>query len=169
MTVKSQKRGSIFTTPDATESTPKGANNGEIVTTISVTVPLSPSHTTTTPENSRVECLHLPSRLLPSPASPQAHISSHPPRSKASLPNPESVENLHIPTANIIVFAESISLALHDQFHKCTRIAFYCMIVIGTGALIVGLLVLLLMCWRSRLATNVVEAQERLKNIITSV
>ncbi|KAL5112367.1 hypothetical protein TcWFU_006703 [Taenia crassiceps] len=170
VTVKSQKKEKLLTTPGTTESASTGASNDKVISTISVTVPMSPPHTaTTTSVNSEVEYLHSWSRLLPPPASPQAHISSHPPRSEVGSPDPKPVENLHIPTANIIVFAESISLALHDQFHKCTRIAFYCMLVIGMGALIAGLLVLLLVCRRSRLATNVVEAQERLKNIITSV
>ncbi|KAL5967876.1 hypothetical protein TSMEX_004380 [Taenia solium] len=169
VTVKSQQKEKFLTTPSTTEPASKGASNDEITTTISVTVPLPQSRTTTAPVNSRVECLRLPSRLPPPSASLQAHISSHPPRSEVNSPDLESVENLHIPTANIIVFAESISLALHDQFQKCTRIAFQCMIVIGTGALIAGLLVLSFVCRRSRLAVNVVEAQERLKNVITSV
>ncbi|KAH9285663.1 hypothetical protein ECG_01207 [Echinococcus granulosus] len=174
VTVKSQQKEKFLSTPGTTASTTAGASNGEIITTISATVPFPSSHPTTTPVNSIVELLHLPSRLLPPPSSPPAHVSCTTPKSHLRLSeesslDPKSAGQLHIPTANIILFAESVSLALHDRFHRCARMALYCMIFIATGALIASLLVLMLVCRRARLTANVVQVQERLKNTIASV
>uniref|UniRef100_A0A5K3FK72 Uncharacterized protein n=1 Tax=Mesocestoides corti TaxID=53468 RepID=A0A5K3FK72_MESCO len=85
-------------------------------------------------------------------------------------PHSTTPEETHLPLANVIIFAENVPLALHEQLYQYTLITFYGMIAIGLVALVSGLMALLLMCRRkARLTAEAAEAQKRLKSMISVV
>lgn len=86
------------------------------------------------------------------------------------LPKNEESQDTHFPQRDIIVIAQSVSLALHENLHKCTRIVFYCMVVIGIMTLLISLMIFLYICRRrALLAADAIEAQKRLKHSISVV
>nr|CDS33400.1 hypothetical protein HmN_000513800 [Hymenolepis microstoma] len=111
---------------------------------------------------------HLPNLYLPPFLRPRTTTTTTP--KPLTFAENEDSKNTHFPQRDIIVIAQSISLALHDSLHRCTRIAFYCMLVIGIMTLLIGLVIFFYICRRrALLAADAKEAQERLKHSISVV
>ncbi|VDO06858.1 unnamed protein product [Rodentolepis nana] len=111
---------------------------------------------------------HLTSLYLPPFLLPRTTATTTP--KPITLAEHENSQNTYFPQRDIIVIAQSISLALHDSLHRCTRIAFYCMLVIGIMTLLIGLVIFFYLCRRrALLAADAKEAQVRLKHSISVV
>ncbi len=83
-------------------------------------------------------------------------------------PTLRALARFYFPPANIYVIAEHLSSAMHEQLHQYTRVAFYCMLVIGGSAITFGVLAFIrIRRRRARLAREAEEAQKRLGDLVS--
>ncbi|KAM3174788.1 hypothetical protein ACTXT7_009809 [Hymenolepis weldensis] len=169
ITIKYKPKKETTTTIPTTTTTATTTSSNTIeknLETISEPIPQNLEHP---PKKSMLyNSFYLPSLYLPPLLRLRTTTTTTP--EPLIFPENEESQDTHFPRRDIIVIAQSVSLALHDNLHRCTRIAFYCMVVIGIMTLLISLMIFLYICRRrALLAADASEAQKRLKHSISVV
>ncbi|VUZ45749.1 unnamed protein product [Hymenolepis diminuta] len=162
------KKGTTITIPTITTTTTATPSNTVEKNLETVSEPISQNLEYPPKKSMLYNPFHLPNLCLPPFLRLRTTTTTTP--KPLILPKNEESQDIHFPQRDIIVIAQSVSLALHENLHRCTRIAFYCMVVIGIMTLLISLMIFLYICRRrALLAADAIEAQKRLKHSISVV